>query len=108
MTETFYIKRGDTSPSIRVLLEPAAITLIGAEVTFQMRVRGGGQVIDAPAVIESFIGTPTVRYDWMPSDTANAGLFEAEVRVRYSTGAVETFPNSGFIPIRIAEDVRPV
>lgn len=108
MTETFYLKRGDTSPSIRISIEPATITLIGAEVRFQMRERGGGQVIDAPAVIESFIGTPTVRYDWQPADTAAAGLFEAEVRVRYGNGLIETFPNSGFVLIRISEDVRAI
>ncbi|MEY3308860.1 MAG: hypothetical protein RLZZ413_2898 [Pseudomonadota bacterium] len=106
MTETFYIKRGDTSPSIRLSLEPATVTLIGAEVTFQMRLRGGAQVIDAPAVIESLLGTPTVRYDWRPSDTATAGLFEAEIRVRYANGLIETFPNSGFVLVRIGEDVR--
>lgn len=106
MTETFYTQRGDTSPPIRLSLEPATVTLIGREVAFQMRVRGGGQVIDAPAVIESFLGTPTVRYDWQPSDTAEAGLFEAEVRVRYANGMIETFPNSGFVLVRIGEDIR--
>ena len=108
MTETFYLKRGDTGPSIRLSLDGATQTLIGAEVTFQMRMRGGAQVIDAPAVIESFIGTPTVRYDWQPADTAAAGLFEAEMRVRYANGVIETFPNSGFVLVRIAEDVRAV
>lgn len=108
MTETFYLKRGDTGPSIRLSLDAATQTLIGAEVTFQMRMRGGALVIDAPAVIESFIGTPTVRYDWQPSDTATAGLFEAEMRVRYATGVIETFPNSGFVLVRIGEDVRAV
>lgn len=108
MTETFYLKRGDTSPSIRLSIEPVTITLIGAEVTFQMRARGGGLVVDAPAVIENFIGTPTVRYDWQPADTTAAGLFEAEVRVRYSNGLIETFPNSGFVLIRISEDVRAI
>ncbi len=106
MTATFYLKRGDTGPSLRLSLDGATQTLIGAEVTFQMRMRGGAQVIDAPAVIESFIGTPTVRYDWQPPDTAALGLFEAEMRVRYANGVIETFPNSGFVLVRIAEDVR--
>jgi hypothetical protein len=106
MTETFYLKRGDTGPSIRLSLDGATQTLIGANVTFQMRMRGGAQVIDAPAVIESFIGTATVRYDWQPPDTAAAGLFEAEVRVRYANGVIETFPNSGFVLVRIGEDIR--
>ena len=108
MTETFYLKRGDTSPSIRLSLEPATISLVGAGVTFQMRARGGAPVIDAPAVIENSTGTPTVRYDWQPADTATAGLFEAELRVQYANGWVETFPNSGFVLIRIAEDIRAV
>jgi hypothetical protein len=107
MTETFYLKRGDTSPSIRLALDPAEAVLAGAQVRFQMRVRGGGLVLDAPAVVEAATEHPTVRYDWQPDDTANAGLFEAEVRVQYASGAVETFPNYGFVLVRISEDVRP-
>lgn len=107
MTETFYLKRGDTSPSIRLALEPAEAVLTGAAARFQMRQRGGALVLDAPAVVEAATGNPTVRYDWQPADTAMAGLFEAEVRVQYASGAVETFPNFGFVLVRISEDILP-
>ena len=106
MSETFFIKRGDTSPAIRYALEPADTNLTGAAVRFQMRVRGGVQVLDAGAAVIAAIGTPTVQYDWVPADTATAGQFEAEFRVVYADGTIETFPNCGFITVRIAEDVR--
>lgn len=106
MTETFYLKRGDTRPSIRLALGAGDLDLTGAGVRFQMRPRGGALILDAPAVIETVTGTPTVRYDWQPADTAVAGLFEAELRVAHGDGGVETFPNSGFVLIRISDDVR--
>lgn len=108
MTETFYLKRGDTAPSIRLALEPVETVLTGAQVRFLMRLRGGAVVIDAPAIVESATGIPTVRYDWQPADTAVAGQFEAEVQVQYPGGAIETFPNAGFFMVRIAEDIRTV
>jgi len=103
----FTIKRGDTSPAIRYVLEPATVDLTGATVRFQMRVRNGPMVLDAAAAIVTATGTPTVQYVWQALDTAAAGLFEAEFRVLYGNGAVETFPNQSFIVIRISEDVRP-
>ena len=106
MTDTFFIKRGDTSPAIRFALEPVATILTGATVRFKMRMRGGAQVSDAAAQIVMATGTPTVQYDWMPADTAEAGQFEAEFEVTYPDGAIETFPNAGFIPVRVSEDVR--
>jgi hypothetical protein len=50
-------------------------------------------------------GTPTVEYSWQAGDTATAGLFEAEFRVTYAGGRIETFPNDGFIAVRISEDI---
>ena len=106
MTETFFIKRGDTSPAIRYLLDPATTVLSGATVRFQMRERGGAQVIDAPALVITATGQPTVQYNWLTADTVTAGQFEAEFRVVYTDGTIETFPNSGYIAVRITEDVR--
>ncbi len=106
MTETFFIKRGDTSPAIRYVLEPATTILSGATVRFQMRERGGALVIDASALVTAATGTPAVQYNWLAADTGTAGQFEAEFRVVYADGSIETFPNSGYITVRIAEDVR--
>ncbi len=106
MIETFYIKRGDTSPAIRFLLEPSTTVLSGAVVRFKMRLRNGALVADAAALVIAATGAPSVQYDWTAADTAEAGQYEAEFEVTYADGAIETFPNAGFIPVRISEDVR--
>ena len=108
--ETFYIKRGDTSPAIRYALSPTTVVLTGATVRFQMRARrsrGGATVIDAVAVVVTATGTPTVEYQWQAGNTANAGIFEAEFQVTYADGRNETFPNDGFISVKVSEDVLP-
>lgn len=106
MAAIFHLKRGDTSPALLYRLAPE-VNLAGASVAFSMRVRDGG-----PTVIEreaaSVEGDPAdgvVRYDWTPADTATAGRFEAEFEVTYADGAVETFPNEGFIIVMIAGDI---
>jgi hypothetical protein len=106
---TFYIKTGDTSPAIRYAVEPSSVVLTGASVRFQMRQRrsrGGATLIDASAVVVIATGTPTFEYQWEAADTANAGTFEAEFQVTYSNGRIETFPNDGFISIKVSEDIR--
>ena len=103
--DAFHIKRGDTSPAIRYALEPATVVLTGATVRFQMRARNGAVLMDVAALVVTATGTPTVEYSWQAGDTATAGLYEAEFRVTYADGKIETFPNDGFIPVRVNEDV---
>jgi hypothetical protein len=105
MDDTFEIKRGDTSPAIRYALIPATVVLTGATVRFQMRPRNGTVVLDVIATVVTATGTPTVEYSWQAGDTATAGLYEAEFRVTYADGKIETFPNGGFIQVRVNQDV---
>jgi hypothetical protein len=102
---TFTIKRGDTSPAIRYALLPETVNLGAAAVQFQMRpFRGSETLIDAAAEIISNL-PPVVQYNWQAGDTDAAALFQAEFRVTYSDGTVETFPNSDFILVNIVDDV---
>jgi hypothetical protein len=105
MIETFHIKRGDTLPALGLALEPSGLSLAGATVRFRMRRRAGDMVLDRPALAMTVSGRASVEYGWQAGDTAEAGAFEAEFRVVYADGAIETFPNAGFIPVRIGEDV---
>lgn len=106
----FTIKQFDTSPSIGMNLQTAdgtAVDITNAlEVRFHMRTRGETPtvVIDARAqVVDAVEGQ--VKYDWLRSDTAEPGRYEAEVEVTYTDGSVETFPNGGYETITIIDDV---
>lgn len=101
----FTIKRGDTSPALRFALLPDRVSLAGAMVRFQMRARGGATVIDRPAQIETVFAPAVVVHRWTSAETDEAGRFEAEFRVTYLDGSVETFPNLGFIEVFVIEDV---
>lgn len=106
MRDTFYLKKGDSSPSLIYALDPASVVLTGATVRFNMRLSGGAtKVSRAAAVIVTATGTPTVQYNWQAVDTDTAGTYEAEFEVTYAGGAVETFPNSDFIRVQITGDI---
>ena len=101
----FTIKCGDTSPALRFALLPDSVSLAGATVRFQMRARGRGTLIDRPAEILTAFEPAIVAHLWAPGETDTPGRFEAEFRVTYLDGAVETFPNLGFIEVFVTEDV---
>lgn len=107
MQETFYLKRGDTSPSLLYALFPTDTNLTGATVRFNMRANDGGvvKVNRALATIVTAAGTPTVRYDWQAADTDTDGYYSAEFEVTYAGGAIETFPNGDYIRIAITGDI---
>jgi len=103
--QKFIIKRGDTSPALRFALLPESVSLVGAVVRFQMRLRGGATVIDRPSEIQSVFQPAVVAHAWAPGETDIAGRYEAEFRVTYADGTIETFPNHGFIDVVIIGDV---
>lgn len=101
---TFTIKRGDTSPALRYPLSPATVDLSGASVSFSMAAEAGPPILyRAPAEVVTTT-PPVVQYAWQAGDTDRAGMFDAEFVVTFADGRVETFPNSGFIPVTIAAD----
>ena len=103
--QKFIIKRGDTSPALRYTLLPETLSLAGALVHFQMRRRGGATVIDRPATIVTVYDPAVVTHLWQPGETDTPGRYEAEFRVTYLDGAIETFPNLGFIEVFVTEGV---
>lgn len=46
-----------------------------------------------------------VSYLFAAGETSTVGTFVGEFKVTYSDGSVETFPNSGFIDIKIENDL---
>jgi hypothetical protein len=103
----FTIKRGDTSPAMVFTLDPPDINLVGASIRFQMQAEGGATVIDE-AVDPVSLSPPKVGYEWQSGDTDVAGRYQAEYRVVYADGSIETFPNNGFITVYIPPDVPSI
>ena len=104
--ETFTIKRGDTLFLLEYLLDPATVDLTGAMVLFKFRPRNGAMQFSRAATAPILTVTPKVAYAWQAGDTDVAGLFEGEFEVTFPGGRIKTFPDPGFIPIRITEDIR--
>lgn len=107
MTDTFNIKRNDTSPSIQGTCKDAddvVVDLTNATVRFHMLDDDDETVIDAAATLAD-AANGLVRYDWLAADTDVAGGFRGEFEVTFADSSIETYPNRGFIPIRIYEDL---
>lgn len=99
---TFTIKRRDTAPSIvyELSTEDGSVNLTGATVYFYM-----DNVINTIATVEDAAGG-RVSYSWQTGDTDKAGEFNAEWEVVFSDGKKQTFPNSGYIKIKIVPDLN--
>ena len=108
--ETFYIKEGDTASFITRDLKDAfgaPVNVPGAAVKFSMRVKPAGtvKVDDEDAVIVT-AGTGRVRYEWTAANTNTADEYEGEFQVTYANGKIQTFPNDGYIPVVITDDIE--
>ncbi len=100
----FTLREGDTSPALEYTMSPADVELGGATVRFHM-VKDDGTVTidnvsDGVTVVDE-TDPPKVSYQWQIGDTDARGRYEAEFRVTYEDGSVETFPARGFIPVLI-------
>lgn len=107
MTQTFKIKRGDTSPSLQWELNDPNINLAGATVIFNMKRMHNGNLVAnrAPAEVVAGAARPTLAYNWQPADTDIAGTYQAEFEITFADQSVETNPNDGFILVIITPDL---
>jgi len=104
----FNIKQNDTSPSLGAQLldgSKQAIDLSNATVRFYMKIAGGSTIaVDGPAVVTN--GTEgRVSYEWVTGDTQTAANYQGEFEVTYQNGTVETFPNNGYITVRVLPEI---
>jgi hypothetical protein len=113
-----WLKTGDTAPS----LGPGplrdgdgnAVNLTDAEVLLWMRAigpmgdrTGGDVILDGVEVTVDDAEAGMLHYDWQDGDTDIDGHkgYWAEFEVTFDGGAVETFPNSGYITVAVLNDL---
>ena len=106
--EQGYLKVGDTQPSITGTLgagkEP--INLSGATVELFIKDRDTDEIIvDGRQVTVVDETEGRIEVDWEPSDTEKERDLLAEFVATYSDGSI-TFPNRGFLPVKISEDIK--
>lgn len=102
MSHVFYIKTGDTAPSIEATLKiddvPVDLTT-ATGVRFKM----GDSLDEAAVIVDAAAGK--VRYDWTSGQTSTAGTYDAEFEITWTGGGVQTVPSKGYMRIHIADDL---
>ena len=104
----FRIKQNDTSPSLEATLSDAnlvPVNLTSATVMLHMKAIGGDVVLDEQMTITD-AENGVVQYDWQAGDTATVGTYYVEFEVTYSDASVETFPNTGSLPLVITRELN--
>ena len=108
--ETFYIKQNDTASFLTRDLKDAfgaPVNVTAAAVVFSMRVKPAGTVkVDEQGCTIVTAGIGRVRYEWTATNTNTADEYEGEFQVTYANGKIQTFPNDGYIPIVITDDIE--
>ena len=103
----FYMKQNDTAPAIRATLSDSdgiAVDLTDATVRFLMKTQSNILTANGAAtILDSANGV--VQYAWEVGDTMNEGTHLAEFEVTYSSGKVESFPNRGYIKVKVTKEV---
>jgi hypothetical protein len=108
MSHDAVIKRGDTRHALKAILKDAAgipVDLTGCTVRFAMAPLGKFAIISRAAHVENAVAGE-VWVVWAPGETDTSGIYRAEFQVTYRDGRKGTFPNDGYISIRILDDIR--
>ena len=106
--DPFYIGQNDTTSITRDFKDSfgAPVNLTGASVKFSMRVKPAGTVkVDAATSTVVTPGLGRVKYNFTASNTNTADEYEGEFEVTFSNGIIQTFPNRGYIPVIVQDDI---
>ncbi len=109
----FTFKLGDTASAIYATLEDSAgdpVDIEAASLRFKMSPLSSGTLVIDDVGVNAQNGDGSdgtlgdVIYAW-PSLPTEAGFYNGEFEVTYTTGDIQTFPNSGYILVNIVEDL---
>jgi len=107
MSTTFITKRGDFRTAIKATLKNnsgQAVDLTSCTVKFIMADLRNRVKINRNAIIQDAVNG-VVWFIFEANEVDEAGTFRGEFEVTYADGRVETFPNEGYITIKINSDL---
>ncbi len=119
MSADFYVKQNDLAPIISGTLtdeDGAAVDIAGATLALTMTPMDGTTAkVDGAAASNDQNGDAATAeangtkgawsYAWVAGDTDTAGYFNVEVQVTYDDGTPETFPNDGYVVVKITAEL---
>lgn len=111
MAETFYIKRHDVRPALRLTLldDELPVDLTNAGTARLLMSNLAGIKVDQPVtVLDQTASTGQVEYTWQDGDTDTVGTYNAEIEVTWPGGAKQTFPSNGYFRVRVTKDLNDV
>jgi hypothetical protein len=104
----FWIKRGDTRPSIQATITDASGNPqnlnAATSITFKMVDLDGNVILNKAA---AFVDKPNglIAYNWAVGDTNQSGDFLTEWMITWADATTQKFPSSGYNRVTIASDV---
>ena len=105
---TITIKQDDTQPAMKVRLKdsagnPANLTNATVQAAIQHYSKPAIKFLRSAYVADASTGE--VWLIWQPEETQVTGLYRIEFRVTYQDGNRETFPNDGYLMVKIMERI---
>ena len=99
-------KLHDTNKPIDVTLSPSAVDLTGSTCKLIVT-QGPGKtsVFVRTATISQATNPPKVSTSVLSTDFPAPGTYQAEVEVTFPNGKVQTFPEEGYLAIRVVQDL---
>jgi hypothetical protein len=95
------LKVGDTAPALAFDLNADASGVTSATVRME-NAASGILKITAGTVAWDNQALGQGHYDWQAADTNTEGRFLAEIRLVYSNGKIQRFPQRGYLEVDIA------
>lgn len=77
-----------------------------SKVDLHFRPANAAYKVSGTCLIASAAGG-VVQHNWIVTETATVGLFDAEFEITWNDGGVETVPNDGYFSIEFVDDIGP-
>lgn len=97
-------KLGDTNKPLEITLSPASVDVTGSTIRVLVRSTSALIVDRAPTVV-AVTGPASLSCAILAGDFTVEGDYQCEVRVTFPDGKVQTFPENGYLSVRVVRNL---